>query len=225
MAGVVSTVTSRTSRAAIAGIALSFVLAIGVGVLRWANAEPAERSFELAGNVAFAIVLATPALLGLLAIRGRPTLFVAAGVLSVACVVVGAFSIGLLFVPQAVLFFVAARGDAAPRSRGAVSAAVIAVVLGVMAFVALFAHDDPVCWARIGSTGRIVRVDAERFVRPRSISMDSADLPPGTTESGCTSDTISAPEAATAVALVAAMVLGSWFVGRPSSTDPFPAPG
>jgi hypothetical protein len=53
-------------RIAIVAIVLSFALAVAVGILRTVNAEPVERAAEVAGNVAFVVVFAAPALLALL---------------------------------------------------------------------------------------------------------------------------------------------------------------
>ncbi|MGH2651866.1 MAG: hypothetical protein ACRDHK_11735, partial [Actinomycetota bacterium] len=53
-------------RIAVLGIVLSFALAVVVGILRTVNAEPVERAAEVAGNVAFAMVFAGPALLAVL---------------------------------------------------------------------------------------------------------------------------------------------------------------
>lgn len=85
---------------------------------------------------------------------------------------------------------------------------IVAVMLGAVAFFALFAREDPVCWARNPATGESFRLDADRFVHGASISMDSRDLPPGATEARCSSDSISTTEAIAGTAVVAAM-LGS----------------
>ncbi len=54
---------------ALLGVATSIGLGIFAAALRTANAEPAEASVEIAGNIAFGIVLAAPAFLGLLRTR------------------------------------------------------------------------------------------------------------------------------------------------------------
>src|SRR6266545_2974775 len=81
-------------RIAIVAIVLSFALAVAVGILRTVNAEPVERAAEVAGNVAFAVVFAAPALLALLGLRGRPSLLVAAGALDLGLAFVTLFSPG-----------------------------------------------------------------------------------------------------------------------------------
>lgn len=191
---------------------------MGVAVLRTLNAEPVERSAQVAGTVAFALVFAGPALLGRLGIRDRPSLLVAAGALDLVFAVLSLISfVGLVFIPPAVLFFMAARRTRGARAGavGSIAAVLVPTVLGTLAFFALFQRDDPVCWARNGATGESVRLDADRFVHGSSIRMDSRDLPPGTAESGCTSDTISTSEAVTATVVVAAMLASAPVLARP----------
>jgi len=48
-------------RVAVVGIGFSIALAVAVATLRSVNAEPFERSAEVPGNVAFAVVFAVPA--------------------------------------------------------------------------------------------------------------------------------------------------------------------
>lgn len=214
-------------RIAVEGIALSFALAIGIGILRTVNAEPVERTAEVEGNVVFAVVFAVPALLALLGLRKRPPLLVAAGALDLVLAFVTLFSlIGLVFIAPAVMFFAAARriGSVGARPIGSIAAVVIGVLMGIGSFFVLFSHQDPICWATNPATGSQVRLDAARFVRGSTISMDSRDLPPGTTESGCSSDYISNGEALLATMMVAAMLGVVWVVSKPSAPRPGPVP-
>lgn len=214
-------------RIALVAIVLSFSLAGAVGILRTVNAEPVERAAEVAGNVAFAIVFAAPALLALLGLRDRPSLLVAAGALDLGLAFVTLISfIGLVFVPPGVMLFVAAgrmRGTGAGLWRS-IAAVIVAVMLGTVAFFALFAREDPVCWARNPATGESVRLNADRFVHGGSISMDSRDLPPGATEAGCSSDSISPAEAIAGTALVATMLGAVWVLSKPPEPRVRPAP-
>jgi hypothetical protein len=224
---VAATVRSAGPRIAVLGIVLSFALALGVGILRIANAEPVERATEIAGNVAFAGVFAAPALLALLGLRDRPSLLVAAGALDLALALVTLISlIGLVFVAPGVMFFVAA--GQMPGARGStwrsIAPVLLAVLLGTGAFFALFAREDPVCWARNPTTGESFRLNPDRFVYGGSISMDSRDLPPGATESGCSSDSISTVEAIAGIAVVAAMLGSVWMISKPSDPPARPAP-
>jgi hypothetical protein len=214
-------------RIAFVAIVISFALAGAVGIFRTANAEPVERAAEVAGNVAFTIVFAAPALLALLGLRDRPSLLVAAGALDLGLAFVSLISfIGLVFVPPGVMFFVAAgrmRGAGAGPRRS-IAAVIVAVMLGSVAFFALFAREDPVCWARNPATGESFRLDADRFVHGAYISMDSRDLPPGATEAGCSSDSISTAEAIAGTAVVVAMLGAVWVLSKPPEPRVRPAP-
>jgi hypothetical protein len=206
------------TRTAFIGIVLSFSLAVVVGVLRTVNAEPVERSAEVAGNIAFSVVFAAPAMIALLGLRDRSPLLVAAGALDLGLALLTLISlIGIIFVVPGVMFFVAAgqmRGAGGSRLRS-LAAVLLAVLLGGVAFFALFAREDPVCWARNATTGESYRLNPERFVHGTSISMDSRDLPAGATESGCSSDSISGGEAIVAIAMVSTMLAVLWLLSKP----------
>ena len=199
---------------AVAGIAFSLALAVAGGVLRFVNTEPALRTMELAGDVAFAVVLAAPGLLAILALRDRPSLLVAAGALELVFAFLLLISlVGLAFVVPAVLFFVAAgqarRGAGWPR---AVAAVLVTIVLGTVAFFALFAREDPVCWARDATTGATVRLEADPFIEGAPISVTA---PPGVSESGCSSGMVSTAEALASMALVGVMLGAAWRISKP----------
>ena len=203
---------------AFVGIAISLIFAVGVGVLRSVNADPVERTAEIAGTIAFAAVFATPAFLAMLGLRGRPSLLFAAGALDLVLAFVTLLSlIGLVLVVPAVMFFVAAgrKRDATAGRWRSIASVLVAVVLGTAGLFALFAHEDPVCWARNPATGESFRLDAGTFVHGSTISMDSRGLPPGATESGCTSDSISNIEAIAAIAILATMLAAVWMLSKP----------
>jgi hypothetical protein len=200
-------------------IVLGLVLAATGSILRFANATPAERHAEWFGDLAFGAVLAVPALLALVGLRGRQAMLLPAGVLGMA---VGVMEppISLPFAVPAVLYLVADRRAASDRPRAGrlVAASLLALVLGWAAFFSLFLRDDPVCWAVVPrADGRAyVTLPADRFVSGSGISMSSTDLPAGATESGCTSDTISPFEGLVAVALVlATLVIVRTTIGPP----------
>jgi hypothetical protein len=157
---------------------------------------------------------------------GRRSLFLAAGALEVVLGAVGLLSlVGVAFFVPATLFFIAAgRADGTPgRAFRSTIAVVVATVLGTGAFFALFQRDDPVCWATT-SGGESVRLDPGPFFHGNSISMGSADLPPGSRESGCSSDFISIGEAATSTVLLVAMVLAMWVIASPRAPATSPVP-
>jgi hypothetical protein len=150
---------------------------------------------------------------------------VAAGALDLGLAFVTLISLRLVFVPPGVMFFVAAR-----QMRGAgvglwrsIAAVLVAVIVGAVAFFALFAREDPICWARNPTTGESFRLDPDRFVHGSSISMDSRDLPSGATESGCTTDSISTSEAVAGISVVAAMLGAVWVLSKPPVPRATPA--
>lgn len=222
-----STTRSGTPRVAIAAIAPSVALGIGVAALRVVGSTPIERSAQIAGTIAFAVVFVSPAMLGFVGVRGRPSLLVAAGVLDLVLGTVGLVSgVGLVFFVPAVLFFVAAvrvagGGTGVVRSGTTV---VVSVAVGTLALFALFLRQDPVCWARIGATGRTVALEASRFVDGPIIRMDDRSMPRGTTEAGCSSDSISTTEAVGSLTLVALMLLLGWSLTNPPRSIPAPTP-
>lgn len=215
------------SRIAVFGIVLSFSLAVAVGILRSVNAAPVERAAEVAGNVAFSVVFAAPGILALLGLRHRSSLLVAAGALDLGLAFITLMSlVGFAFVAPGVMFFVAARqrrGAGGNWSRS-MAAVLVAILLGGVAFFALFAREDPVCWARDPTTGRSFRLNPDRFVHDGSVSMDSRDLPPGATETGCSSDLISTGEAIGGMAVVATMLGAVWMLSKPPEPRAKPAP-
>ncbi|MFN8233474.1 MAG: hypothetical protein U0V56_08405 [Actinomycetota bacterium] len=196
-------------------IGISFALAVGVGVLRAANTEAALRSAEAVGNVAFALVFALPGLLGLIGLRRRPALLIAAGLLDLALAFVTLMSlVGVAFIVPAVLFLIADRVPPGPLRTAA--AVIVCVALGSAAFLALFVREDPACWART-SEGVYVVPDPGSYVRGSSISTPGG---PGITESGCTSDTISPLEALLAAALVGLTLGAGWGIAKPREPGP-----
>ena len=70
--------TERGARAAVIGAVAGIIPAIGLGCVRVLNSEPPEVAAQLAGNIAFALVYASPYLLALMASRARPPEFVEA---------------------------------------------------------------------------------------------------------------------------------------------------
>jgi hypothetical protein len=194
-------------KTAVTAIALSFALAVGGALLRGVNSEPVERSAELIGLMGFALVLAAPAFLGLLGIRGRPPLLVAAGILDLVLVVLGLISfVGLAFLPPAALFLVSPRRAESPAGLvRSLVAVLLAVALGVAAFFALFAREDPICWSTTPGGGQ-VRLGTDSFVVNGSTIRIEADAG----ESGCSTDYITPAEAPLAAGLLVLMLAASW---------------
>jgi hypothetical protein len=216
----------RTPRTAIAAIWLSGLLAAAILAIRLSGGEP-FLAVRAPGAVGLGLMAVSPAILGWLGVRGRAALVAAAAAVDLVLVYVGLLSlVGLVFLPVAVLFamsFGTLRGR--PSSLRTLVVVVVALSLAMLALLALYRHDDPVCWATTRS-GVTVRLDPGPFVHGNTISMSSADEPPGTRESGCSSDEISAGEAATSGALVVVMLIASWLIvtPRPPATWPVPVP-
>lgn len=205
--------------AALVGI----VLAASLGVVRFVNGEPAVRTADWFGTLAFAVLIAAPAVLALLGLRGRPALILAGGALGIFLAAIGAVSLfSLALIVPSVVFLVGSTQldggwSGAPRT---VAAVLLSLMLGWGALMVLFVQDNPICWAQVSRDGgsTYVRLPAERFVRGNSITMSSDDLPRGTTESGCAGDSIAPLEAVSSLALTAIMLGGAWTLGTPRSS-------
>jgi hypothetical protein len=210
---------------AFVGIVTSLALGVGAGILRIVNAEPVERDVELVGNVAFAMVYTAPVLLALMGIRRGPSLFAAAGTLHLALAFVSIFSIGLLFLLPAAMFFIAAhqmRGTGTSVARSGATV-LVAVLGGVLALFALFARDDPICWATDADSGEIVRLDASTFVRGSTISIGSLELSPGVSQAGCSSDTVTSSEGAAGTAIIGVTLGVAWALSKRPPDERAPA--
>jgi hypothetical protein len=214
----------RTPGTAIAAIWLSALLAMAILAIRLFGGEPFF-AVRAAGAIGLGLLAAAPVVLGWLAVRGRAALVAAAAAVDLVLMYAGAASlVGLVFLPVVVLFgmsFGKLRGRTS--SSRTLAVVVVAFSLATLALLALFRHDDPVCWATTRS-GETVRLDPGPFVHGNAISMGSADEPPGIRESGCSSDFISASEAATSGALVVVMVFASWIIATPRAPATSPAP-
>ena len=149
----------RGARAAVIGAIAGIIPAIGLGCVRILNSEPPEIAAQLAGNVAFALVYASPYLLALMASGARDPgvrggLLAAIGLLSL----VASFStfslVSVVFLPATfVLWFAAARSLAASARPLATSVPAAVAGLLIVATVALgfFAlwgiqDDEDRCW-------------------------------------------------------------------------------
>ena len=215
--------------AALVGIAL----AASLGVVRFVNTEPALRPAEWFGTLAFAVLIAAPAVLVLLGLRGRPALILAGGTLGIFLAAIGAVSLfSLVLIIPSVVYLVGATqpGRGWPGALRTAAVVLLPLVLGWGALMVLFFQDNPICWAQVSRDGgsTYVRLPAEQFVQGNSISMSSDDLPRGTTESGCAGDSIAPLEAVSSFALTAIMFGGAWTLGNSSSRghlDPTFIPG
>ena len=101
----------------------------------------------------------------------------------------------------------------AGRVRSVVIIVLVAVVLGATGLFALFAREDPVCWAG-PPCGWSPLPDPDTFIHGSTISVDSRDLPPGATESQMGGQ--SQPSAIAAMAIVAALLWGCGVLQPPA---------
>ena len=149
----------RGVRAAVIGAIAGIIPTIGLGCVRVLNSEPPEVAAELAGNIAFVLVYASPYLLALMASRARDPgvrggLLAAIGLLSL----VASFStfslVSVALLPATIaLLFAAARSLSASGRPLATSVPAAVVGLLIVATVALgyFAlwgiqDDEDRCW-------------------------------------------------------------------------------
>ena len=165
-------------------------------------------------DLAFAAALGVPAVLGVLARRGRSGLYLAAGVLST-LLAVSPIVWTVVFAVPAVLFFVAYSPSIERAVRPA--ALVITCVLGLAPLaVLLLGPHDAVCWTHrtyVGGATTFARDEgAERASRDGRFSQTSGPPVAGETSSGggCTDGAIPPRSSVPAVVLGATACL----VGR-----------
>ena len=149
----------RGARAAVIGAVAGIIPAIGLGCVRVLNSESPEVAAQLAGNIAFALVYASPYLLALIASGARDPgvrggLLAAIGLLSLVASFSAFSLVSVVFLPATfVLWFAAARSLAASGRPLATSVPAAVVGLLIVATVALgfFAlwgiqDDEDRCW-------------------------------------------------------------------------------
>ena len=169
-------------------------LAVAVGLLSGAlvyvlrPADDAPRSSEWVGDLALSVWYTLPALVALLALRGRPVLLGAAAGLSALAGSSSLSSIAvLLWVPGLLYLMAYERVRPAPPARVRAGLVVIATVaLGVLAFVVLLIHQSPQCFTSARGTR-------------------------------CASDVISTREALGAVGVMVVTLLAAAWMGAPKA--------
>ena len=143
--------------------------AVGLGSLPFLLAEGPESAAQIAGNIAFSLVYASPYLLALIASRARDPgvrggLLAAVGLLSLAASFSSMSLVTVVFLPATfVIWFAAARSIAAsgrPLATSVPAAAaglLIAAAVGLGFFITVFGIQDAEarCWALYqGSDGQ-----------------------------------------------------------------------
>ena len=232
----------RGARAAVIGAVAGIIPTIGLGCVRVLNSESPEVAAQLAGNIAFALVYASPYLLALIASGARDPgvrggLLAAIGLLSL----VASFSdfslVSVVFLPATfVLWFAAARSLAASGRPLATSVPAAVVGLPIVATVALgfFAlwgiqDDEARCWVlSYGSDGQLLRWESRPNVGmtgspvndgPAMVSYDGGVTwqrvgPPVGPRNYCISDIITNTEAASGMGAVVAALLAMLLLSR-----------
>ena len=208
-------------RAAIIAGLLGLIPALGLGVLSFINQERPEVREQLAGNLVFALVMASPYLLALVAARirnpaKRGGLLLALGILSLATVfsVLGS-GVTVVLLPATVALFIAAvrslRG-----AGGQVVWALLFLIPGLLAaaaigfaFYALFGlqADEPRCWVLTVVEGKEEWQTLAVPTPNKTGSVTMGPFGPEVRRSFCTSDIITGQEGAGGLASLAAGVL------------------
>ena len=205
--------------AIIAGL-LGLIPVLGLGVLSFFNQERPEVREQLAGNVVFVLILASPYLLALVAARisnpaKRGGLLLALGILSLATVFYSLSGVTVILLPATVALFIAAVRSLRSADGQVVWALpfLIPGLLGAAAigfgFYALFGlqADEPRCWVLTVVEGKeewqTLAVPTPN--KPGSVTM--GPFGPEVRRSFCTSDIITGQEGAGGLASLAAGVL------------------
>lgn len=154
------------------------------------------------GAAPLAAVYGLPAVLALLALRGRGPLLLPAGVASLVLAVFPFSLHSFVFGPIGIIYLLAyARWPTHQHagSRSAVAALVVPLLL-VGAFAALIVHDDPICYSKDASGQVTIEPD------PGDVMSGTQTIEPGSdvVERGCSSDRVVWWEATVSLALTAA---------------------
>ena len=149
----------RGARAAVIGAVAGIIPAIGLGCVRVLNSEPPEVAAQFAGNIAFALVYASPYLLALMASRARDPgvrggLLAAIGLLSLLASFSTFSLVSVVLLPATfMLWFAAAKSLAAsgrPLATSVPAAVVGLLIIATLAlgFFALWGiqDDEDRCW-------------------------------------------------------------------------------
>ena len=198
---------------ATAGTALGLLLAVGSAVVLHQGSAAPERRW---GIVAFPLVWAAPALLGLLA-RRRPVLLVPAAALGAVLSVLSLSGVTLLLlVPAGLHAAAAARGSLRWPGPGRTAVLLALPVLGLAAFVVLFVHQDPMCWEVVREPGG---AEVERALPDAACASSSGTITlapsSGVVGGGSTSDVVVAGEALVSGVIVLATLAAGWLAAGP----------
>ncbi|MDY6911120.1 MAG: hypothetical protein SVM79_01995 [Chloroflexota bacterium] len=214
----------ESHRIILIGGILGLTAALGFGIAGVFGNEPPERMDEALGRLALTIIVACPYILTLSSKKASPNIegiiLMVAALLSVAWTVLSLFSIGLLFLPAAVLLGIASFKSFRASTDRTRSTALIALGLTVIvgsALLSLFSHDDPRCWEFIAwADGRTewrsmpVPSSSEEAPGLWGFTPRIGPLPDGAVSqrSHCTSNVITPSEAGRGLGLLLAGIAG-----------------
>ena len=189
------------------------------------HAEPPQQPFDWVGDGAMVLAYGLPALLALLALRGRPILLLAAAILGLplAFTLLSGVSLVLLLPSAAYVAAFIASGARIPVLPGAIVVLGVAV-LGFAALHALFAREDIFCWeyvVRTDGTTVYREVPASDMTRVEDGQRVFTSPPgghsvgPGEVEAGggC-DDRITVVESIASFSLAALTIAGAALLGR-----------
>lgn len=159
------------------------------------------------GAVPLAALYGLPAVLVLLALRGRGPLLVPAGIASLVLAVFPFSLHSFLFGPIGIIYLLAygkwPRHEH-PGPRSAIAAGLVPLLL-VGAFLALIVHDDPICYSKDASGEVTIEDDVGEVTSGTQTIEPGSDV----VERGCSSDRVVWWEATVSVALTVAALVGA----------------
>ena len=177
----------------------------------WSVNDRPPRSSSAQGDPISA-VYGLPAVLAVLAVRGRGSLLLAAGTTSLVLAVLPFSLHSFLFGPIGVTYLLVYARWSTRQRDGSRSAAVGVGVplLLVAAFLVLVVHDDPICYTRHASGE--VTIDRD----PDQVTSEALTIEAGSdvVERGCFGDTVVWWEAAASLALSASALTTAMLLSR-----------
>jgi hypothetical protein len=208
-------VSGARSRLGLVGALIGLAMAVALGVIRFVGAKGPVRAAEWwIGDLGLAAIVAAPALLALVAVFGRPALFVPAAVISIALSITFLSGAGVPLIIPGVLYLLAfARRPADGQHVPPAAVAVPIVIVGAAYAVLLLGSYRIVCWRAVTYSDGRTEVSRDRAgERASSAGRITQSLgPPGSgvvaDEAGCTEGAIDPKRSLLALAGVAGGVL------------------
>ena len=207
-----------------AGALLFVSFGVLVFGLRALDADRPQRPAEWLGGAAMAVFYALPGVLAVLSRWRGPGLLAAGAALGFLSIPTSMSITPLLLVPSTLLAvaYVQRRWPARPRVPTAVLV-LVTLVLGAAAFLSLLVHPDPYCWSYTEDASGRRTYRAEPVPGPTDQGGFHQSAPPRgsvvATGSGCSSDTVTGPEATLSLALSASAVVAAAVLGGPKTAS------